>query len=303
MLYQPARALGLMVGAVLVAWSLGIAALLVLGTLDQPFGLLTLGTALVTAACFGVAGVFAYWTYALATLSYALDRNGLVIRWGVTKQVIPLGAIERLVPGTAVGVPSVRGVSWLGCHVGRAEIQRIGSVLFYSTHQTPEQVLYVMTTEHNYAISVADPAAFARQIQVRQDLGPTAEVTHHVERALTSLQGFWHDRSGGILATAGIGVCAAAWLMLAYQYGALPDSVPVFFPPAEASPLSDTNTKEILIAVPQAATLVLAIDLTAGVLMYAWDRAVARLLLGAGIAVQAGFLAALQVAIARATLA
>jgi hypothetical protein len=298
--YQPPRALGLMVGAVLIAWAVGIAALLMLGTLGQPFGLLTLGTSLVIATCLGVAAVFAYWTYSLATLSYSLDRNGLVIRWGITRQVIPLGAIERLVPGTSVGVPSVQGVSWMGYHIGHAEIARIGNVLFYSTHQTPEQVLYVMTTERNYAISVPDPAAFARQIQVRQDLGPTAEVTHHVERTLSSMQGFWSDRMGWALGGTAIAMCAISWLALVLQYGDLPETVRVFFPPAEVNPLSETNAKDILISVPRAATVVLAINLVAGVLMYAWDRTVARMVLGAGIALQVGFLAALQLAIGRA---
>ena len=51
MFYQPPRALGLMVGAVLIAWSVGIAALLVLATGEQPFGLLTLGTSLGTTLC------------------------------------------------------------------------------------------------------------------------------------------------------------------------------------------------------------------------------------------------------------
>ena len=300
MFYQPPRALGLMVGAVLIAWSLGIAALLLLATTDYPFGLLTLGTSIVIAGCLGVAGVFAYWTYSLATLSYALDRNGLVIRWGIMRQVIPLSAIERLVPGTAVGVPQVHGVSWMGYHIGRADIARIGDVLFYSTHQTPEQVLYVMTTERNYAISVADPAAFARQIQVRQDLGPTAEVTHHVERRLSAVQGFWGDRLGWLLALAAIAVCAVAWLVLAFQYGTLPESVGVFFPPTGVTPLSETSPRAILTSVPQAATIVLLADLVAGVLLYAWDRAVARLLLGAGILLQVAFLVAMQTAIWRA---
>lgn len=300
MFYQPPRALGLMLGAVLIAWPVGIAALLILATAGQPFGLLTLGTSLVVTACLGIAGMFAYWTYALATLSYALDRNGLVIRWGIVRQVIPLNSIERLVPGTAVGVPQVQGVSWMGYHVGHADIARIGDVLFYSTHQTPEQVLYVMTPERNYAISVADPSAFARQIQVRQDLGPTADVAHHVERTLSGLQGFWGDREGWLLAAGGLAVCVAAWLLLAVQFGGLPDTVRVFFPPAEIAPLSETNPREILLAIPRAASVVLALDLVAGVLMYTWDRVVARLALGAGIAVQVAFLVALQAAIGRA---
>jgi len=161
-------------------------------------------------------------------------------------------------------------------------------------------VLYVMTTERNYAISVPDPAAFARQIQVRQDLGPTAEVTHHVERMLSSVQGFWGDRTGWLLALGGIVVCAAAWLALAYQYSALPESVGIFFPPTQVAPLSETNGKDILIGIPRAATVVLGLDLIAGILMYAWDRTVARLTLGAGILLQIAFLVALQAAILRA---
>jgi hypothetical protein len=191
LVYQPPRALGLLVGAVLITWSVGIAILLLMFAWDRDLDLFTVGAATGAAIALGVAVVFGYWSYGLATLEYALDRNGLVISWGAVRQVVPLGAIERLVPGAAVGVPRVQGVSWLGHHVGQATIDRIGAVLFYSTHQAPEQVLYVMTTERNYAISVTDPASFAREIQVRQDLGPTAEVSHHVQREAAPLQAFW----------------------------------------------------------------------------------------------------------------
>ena len=300
MFYQPPRALGLLVGAVLIAWALGIAVLLATASLGHGFGPVTLAAAVGALAALVVAAVFGYWTYSLATLSYSLDRNGLVIHWGATRQVIPLGAIERLVPGTSVGVPHVRGVSWLGYHIGRARIQRIGEVLFYSTHQTPEQVLYVMTTEKNYAISVPDPAAFARQIQVRQDLGPTAAVTHHVERTFASLQGFWSDRSGWLLAAGAAALCAGLWLALALQYGGLPPTFDVHFPPGEVLPLAEPEGRGALLAIPGAATVTLAINLAAGFALYAWDRTLSHLVLIAAIAVQAGFLVALQAAIARA---
>ncbi|MSQ31587.1 MAG: hypothetical protein EXR64_06190, partial [Dehalococcoidia bacterium] len=266
----------------------------------QPFGPLTVGAAMGAVAALAVAAVLGYWTYALASLSYALDRNGLVIRWGITRQVIPLEAIERLVPGTAVGVPRVRGVSWLGYHIGRARIPRIGEVLFYSTHQAPEEVLYVMTTERNYAISVPDPAALARQIEVRQDLGPTAAVTHHVERAFAPLQGFWADRAGWLLAAGAVALCGAVWLALAAQYDGLPGSIAVRFPLREALPLVEVNAKSVLLAIPRAATVVLAIDLAAGIALYTWDRTVAHLVLLAAIAIEIGFLVALQATIARA---
>ena len=299
MFYQPPRALGLLVGAVLVAWALSIGVLLLTASLEREFGPLTLAATLGAVAALLVGALIGYWTYALLTLSYALDRNGLVIHWGVTRQIIPLNAIERLVPGTSVGVPNVRGVTWLGYHIGRARIPRIGDVLFYSTHQTPEQVLYVMTTEQNYAISVPDPASFARQIQVRQDLGPTAEVTHHVERTFASFQGFWEDRTGWILAGLATVVCAAVWVALAVQYDRLPVNFAVHFPPNEPNRLAEVNGRGVLAMIPRAASLVLLIDLAVGITLYAWDRVVAHLLLGVAILVQVGFLVALQAAIER----
>src|SRR5690606_2353181 len=118
----------------------------------------------------------------------------------------------------------VGGVSWMGYHVGRGHNERIGDILFYSTHQSAEQVLYVMTSEQNYAISVPDPAAFAREIQVRQDLGATAPVEHHVERAVPELQGFWSDRVGLALAGLAAALGALVWIVVAVRYESLPES-------------------------------------------------------------------------------
>jgi hypothetical protein len=241
--------------------------------------------------------VFGYWTYALATLAYALDRNGLVITWGATRQVIPLQAIERLVPGTAVGVPHVRGVSWLGYHIGRARIQRIGDVLFYSTHQAPEQVLYVMTTERNYAISVENPAEFARHIQIRLDLGPTAEVTHHVERTAASLQSFWNDRVALALAALALVAGAAVWAAVALRWAGLPQTLELHFPPTDVLPLVEVVQRGAILELPRVASTILAINLVLGVAAHTWERVAAYVLLVAAAAVQVAFIAALEIAL------
>src|SRR3546814_12030565 len=94
-----------------------------------------------------------------------------------------------------------------------------------------------MTTEQNYAISVQDPAAFAREIQVRQDLGATAPVGHHVERAAATLQGFWTDRTGITLASAAALLGALVWLGVAWRYNPLPQPFDLYFPPGRPSPL------------------------------------------------------------------
>lgn len=297
MFYQPQRSLGLLVGAVLTFWAAGIAILLFNYGLTSSIQLAAIGAYVGAVIVTVLALLFGYWWYALATLSYALDRNGLVITWGATRQVIPLQAIERLVPGTSVGVPRVRGVTWLGYHVGRAQIERIGEVLFYSTHQTPEQVLYVMTTERNYAISVDDPAEFARHIQIRLDLGPTAEVTHHVERQAASLQSFWNDRLA--LALTGVALVAGAlvWGVVAMRWGGLPETLELHFPPTETLPLVEVVGRSALLELPRVASTILALNVVIGVALHAWERAAGYALLASATAIQIGFIVAIQLAL------
>ena len=299
--YQPARTLGLMMGGVLVAWAIAVAVLLAVFARGRDTDLATVGAWLGAGGAATLAGLFIYWTLALASLRYTVDRNGLVIAWAGIRQIVPLQTIERLVPGTSLEVPHVRGISWFGYHIGSAEIRRIGSVLFYSTHQAPEQVLYVMTSERNYAISVPDPAAFAREIQVRQDLGPTAEVTHHVERTLPTLQGFWRDRRALALLAVGAALCVVDAVLLGVRYGALPEVLPFAFPPGDPQPLADAAVRSRLVDVPRAAAAVFGLDVAMAIVFALWDRVASYTVLLAGAGVQVALLAALGVAIVRAS--
>ena len=286
MYYQPPRALGLLVGSALALWSAGVAYVLFAFALEAGVGVGALlsytGAAVLTA----LAILFGFWTHALATLSYGIDRNGLMITWGPTRQVVPLGEIERLVPGTAVGVPAIRGISWLGHHVGRGEIDRIGEVMFYSTHQTPEQVLYVMTSQRTYAISVEDPHAFAREIQIRQELGPTAAVTPHVEREGTAAQPFWEDRRARALVLGALAACLLLWIYVVQRYASLPATLTLSFPPdAPSSELVSLAGREALFALPRSATAILAINFALGVVAHASSRVAGYILFGvAGLA-------------------
>ena len=298
MYYQPPRALGLLVGAVITLWAAAVALVLFNNGLTSGIGLGQVLSYSASLAALVLAAIFGYWTYALATLSYALDRNGLVITWGTTRQVIPLGAIERLVPGTSVGVPRVGGVSWWGHHVGRANIERIGEVLFYSTHQTPEQVLYVMTEERNYAISVDDPAAFAQEIQVHQELGPTGEVTHHVERSGAAAQAFWNDRLGMALVLLALLAGAAVWGQLTARYEDIPATLELHFPPTEPTPIVTVVSRDAIFELPRTASLILGVNLLVGLVLHAWDRVAGYVLFLAATAVQAGFFAAIAIALA-----
>jgi hypothetical protein len=293
--YQPPRALGLLVGILLTLWSGSIAVLLANGGIAADNGVAVFVTFLGATVASALAVVFAFWTYSLATLSYLLDRNGLVITWGLTKQIIPLRAIRRLVPASSVGVPRIKGVSWWGHHVGQGEVGQVGTVLFYSTHQATEQVLYVMTYERNYAISVEDPDAFAREVVVRQELGPTAEVTHHVERTGASLESFWADPRARWLAAAALAGLALVWAQVALRYGSLPETLALHFPTND--PVVAPGGREAILELPRTATVLLGVNLVLGVILHAWDRMAGYVLFAAAVAIQAAIFAAIAIAL------
>ncbi|MEZ4502160.1 MAG: PH domain-containing protein [Dehalococcoidia bacterium] len=298
MFIHPSRSLGLLVGGFLTLWAAGIAYLLLNEGATSGAGVGTLLSYLGGIAVGVLAVLFGYWTYSLATMSYAIDRNGLQITWGPIRQVIPLGAIERLVPGTALGVPPVRGVSWWGHHVGIANIERIGQVLFYSTHQSPEQVLYVITSERAYAISVEDPQAFAREIQTRQDLGPTAVVTHHVERSGPAVHALWDDRLGRALALAAIAAGLAVWLQVVLRYPSLPATLQLHFPPNDAPEVLTLSNREALFEIPRTGSAILVLNLVLAIALYGWERTPGYVLLAAAFGVQVALFAATTIALA-----
>lgn len=298
MYYQPTRALGLLVGAVLTSWALVAALLLVNASLSADFGFWAFLASAGAAIAVVLAALFAFWSYALATLAYSLDRNGLAIQWGPTRQVVPLQSIERLVPATSLGLPRVRGVSWWGYHVGTADLDQVGPVLCYSTHQSVDQLLYVMTTDGTYAISVEDPAEFAREIQMRQELGPIVSVTHHVERTGTAAQPIWHDGFALRLSALAGALLLAVWLQVAIRYGDLPPTIAIHFPAVRSDSVVTVSGRDALLEVPRAATVLLGLNLIGGAALLTWDRVAGYIVLGAGSLAQVALFVAVAVALA-----
>lgn len=297
MTYQPPRAIGMLIGSTLTLWSAAIAILLMNHAIAVNFGFSVVITLTCSIAAATIAALFGYWTYALGTLSYEIDRNGLVIYWGATRQVIPLEAIERIVPGTSVGIAPVRGVSWLGYHVGLASIERVGDVLFYSTHQDENQVLYVMTSGENYAISVDNPAEFAREVQIRQGLGPTATVAAHAQRMGSATQAFWYDPVSHVLVGTALLASFLMWTFVSFRYPALPIVFEMHFPAHEESRLVDVRTKEAILQLPQIATILLVINLLVGFVLHTRGRIASYLLFVVATIVQLLFTGAIAIAI------
>lgn len=297
MLYRPSRALGLLVGSVLALWATGVAILLFDFGVQSGIGVVGFLAYAGAAGAAVLAAMFGYWSYALWTLAYELDRNALVVTWGLAQQVIPLHAIDRLVPGTEVDDAPVRGVTWWGCYVGRAETEAFGPVLHYSTAHVPDQVLYVVAGQRTYALTVEDPANFARQVVIRQQLGPTAEVAHHARHIEFDMLSIIGDRVALWLAALAVAAGTAVWVQIALRYGSLPETFHASFPPGRAAPIGELAGPSSILEAPQAATAILVTGLIAAVILHRWERVASRLVLGTAAFLQALFVAATAIAI------
>ena len=176
----PPRALGVIIGAAFVAWSAVLAGLAARTAAAGQTEFKTFLAWAVAAVLSLLALLFANWTYSLWSLTYTIDRDALTIRWGLRRVIIPIESIQRMVPGRTLDEARVHGLNWWGCHVGNADVKRVGYTLFYSTHSTPDELLFIVTTEEAYALTVLEPGCFAEEIQARAALGPVEE---HLQRS------------------------------------------------------------------------------------------------------------------------
>lgn len=295
MIYRPPRALGFGIGVLVAFWAGALfVALLVRGaTLDVSFAAFL---AYVGASFFlALAALFVYWAYACLSVAYVVDRNGLAIQWGATRQLIPLDQIQRLVPGRNLPPPKVRGVSWPGHHVGRGQVAELGETLFYSTHLGRRDLVYVVTPTLTYGISVHDPALFARELQTRRDLGAIRPVEQRPVRGLLAVQAFWMDRRVQLLLALAVAMCALVAGYLFAVYPTLDDTIQLSFP--SLGGVKPVGAKSTLLQIPNTALGVLLINAVLALALHIWERMVSYMILLGGIFTQFVFLVAVFIAV------
>ncbi len=244
----------------------------------------------------GLALAFAFWSYSCYTLRYLLDRNGLTIAWGTLRHSIPMASIEAVTPGRGEDRPNLWGLSWPGLHVGRGLVGET-EALFYSTHRSPEEIVYVRTSAATYAISPRDPPRFISEVQRFKQASPSggAEV---VQRDVVGGHPIWADRTAQWLALAGVLINAALWGYVVAIYPDLSPQITIEFPPL--GEITEVHSRNEILKIPAAALAVLAINLVAG-LGFQWrERAATYLLLSGSVFLQLLFWVSAGIAVANA---
>lgn len=294
--FKPPRAIGSLVGGGLAAWCFALTIALTVRGVTQDVSLGVIALYGVASIFFMLGLLFAYWTYSLGTLKYVLDRNALTIVWGDIRQLVPMSQIERLVPGRELENPQVAGVSWMGHHVGQANVEGgIGDTLFYSTHRSPEDLLYVVTADQSYAVSVEDEVAFAEAVQAQQRLGSLVAVPQTPDRLYLAAQPFWEDRIAQTLALAAAAMFFAMFSYVYHQYPGLSQSIELSFPQLDG--VTRVGSKSELLKLPMTGIGLLLINLALGFIAHSWERMVGYVLLLAAIGAEAILLAAAIIAL------
>ena len=294
---QPPRALGVIVGSGFVAWALVFSFLSARLAVGAPAEFKSFLAWTVAAVLVLVALVFANWAYSIWSLAYIVSRDTLTIRWGFREVVIPIDTIQRMVPGRTLDEARVDGLNWWGCHVGSADVKRVGYTLFYSTHSSPDELLFVVTTEESYALTVLDQAAFAEEVQARAEMGT---VERHTQRSVaTGIAAFpfWRDRVAIGACAVGAVFCAILCGYVYARYPGLPNVVQLSFPALGG--VVRVGDKSELLRFAYLGCGVLIVNTLLGVAIHARERAAGLWLLASGGMLQAVLLAAAILAIHR----
>lgn len=258
------------------------------GVRAQEISFLTFLMGLVLLLSVPVLLVLIYQTASWLTLRYHLDRNGVVVSWFGTEQIIPVRDIQRIVPGHEFGGTVVRrrGLRWPGHERGDGLVPGIGRTRFLATRSLAEQLLLV-TPGQAFAISPHDPDGFISAFESRQKLGPNRLLEQTVRRARWLTWPLWTDQTAWALLGAAVVVNLGLFGYLCLRFPGLDFQLPLHF--NSMGQPDRIGTKIELFALPIIGLIILGTNLGLGLLLYRRERAGSYLLWGAAAAVQALF--------------
>ncbi len=214
--------LGLLLGLLLAGYWLAH------GLPGSPFTLATFGRGLLLLVVVSLSVVVAYACFGLANLTYRLERNGLIIRWGASFDVVPMADIKGIAPLRALGGRLTGGQGWPGYRVGLANLEGVGPVRLYVA-PGPGQGLLVSTASMTYLICPADVEGFLADYRTRRLLGPIVNWRQELRLpTLLSLR-IWGDRLAVWLLVGGLLLNLALFGYLAARYPGLPPRLPLSF--------------------------------------------------------------------------
>lgn len=203
--FQPPRRTGILVQGGLILVFAAAGGYFFLLASQNPSGLGFLLQMVIALVIFAPLPLFIYRLYALLNAVYVLGRDGLMIRWGLRREDIPLQEIEWMRPADELGfrlpLPWLR---WPGAILGFRTVSELGRVEFLSS-DLPHMIL-VATPDKVYAISPADADRFMSLFRQINELGSLSPIEAQSVYPTVLLGRVWEDRLARLLIIASFGV-------------------------------------------------------------------------------------------------
>jgi hypothetical protein len=232
-------------------------------------------------------------------MRYAVSTAGITIRWGPIRHHIPINRVQLMIRGKGDERPRIFGVSWLGYHVGRGEVGDEKRVLFFSTHRTPEEIVYIRTEDAIYAVSPQDPSRFITDSQKAYEASHgEAPAGPLVERDFVAAHPIWSDRIAQLLTLAAVALVASLWAYIFANYPNMNNEITIKFPPV--GDITTLHSRDQIFKIPGTASAILAVNFVAALLFQPRERAATYLLLSGTIFLLVVFWVAAIVAVVNA---
>lgn len=291
------RRLGQLVGSVLTAGLLLLVIVMLGLAIVNPISILTFLLGVGAFATLIGAGFLAHWTWSLGHARYLLDRNAIVIQWGLYERQIPLSAVQHVLTAAEIKGLRLRGVlRWPGLWVGSGYAPALGPVYFYASQPLDRQ-LFIQTARCVYAISPMDREGFLAAFQERREMGPTQEVEEAEQHPAFFDWPFWRDPMVWGLLGSSILLWVLLLAVLSWRFPALPPEI-VLQTDAQGAPLLVANASRVFYLAGLGAIFLLLNGGT-GLIFYRRERMLTRILWVGLLMLQASvWIAALSILLA-----
>jgi hypothetical protein len=158
--------------------------------------------------------LLAYRLQALRGAFYLLERDGIVLRWGLRSEEIPINNVLWVRPASELGgalpLPWLR---WPGAVVGTRA--RDGGVPVEFMASESQQLVLIATQKSMFAISPPDPAAFLSTYHRLTELGSFSPLKARSVYPTFLLARVWRRRTARYLLLAGLAInlILLAWVL------------------------------------------------------------------------------------------
>ena len=257
--FSPANLIGLIFQLVVIVISALTGGYFFFMATREASGLNFLLYMLVALLAFSPLPILFYRLYGLLTATYILRRDGLLVRWGLRREDIPLNQIEWVRPANELGfrlpLPWLR---WPGAILGNRRGNELGLVEFMAGDTA--HLILIATSQKVFAISPKDMKGFMAFFQQLNELGSLTPLEAQSVYPRVLIGRVWEDRLARILILGSLGVGLA---LLAAVAVSIPNLTNITW-----TDPGGTAPAERLLLLPILGGLIWFFDLLSGIFLY-----------------------------------